>query len=189
MKFKSLLLIALAGLFIFSSCKKEDEPEDPIIPNEEEVITTLRFTLTPDGGGEDLVFEFKDLDGDGGTDPVFILDTLAANTNYSGSLTLLNEQEDPAENITEEIEEEDEDHQFFFSTTVSDLVISYNDMDDNGDPVGLLTTVETGVANSGQLTITLRHEPDKGASGVSDGDITNAGGETDIEIIFDIEVE
>ncbi|HBK71516.1 MAG TPA: type 1 periplasmic binding fold superfamily protein, partial [Flavobacteriaceae bacterium] len=35
----------------------------------------------------------------------------------------------------------------------------------------------------------LRHEPNKSASGVSDGDITNAGGETDIEVIFNITVQ
>ena len=34
----------------------------------------------------------------------------------------------------------------------------------------------------GQFTVTLRHEPDKSAQGVSAGDITNAGGETDIEV-------
>ena len=38
-------------------------------------------------------------------------------------------------------------------------------------------------------TITLRHEPAKTATGVSGGDITNAGGETDIEVVFDVTVE
>jgi len=37
--------------------------------------------------------------------------------------------------------------------------------------------------------VTLRHQPDKGAIGVSDGDITNAGGETDIEVLFDVIIE
>ena len=34
---------------------------------------------------------------------------------YSGSIVLLNETEDPAENMTEEIEEEDLAHQFFYT--------------------------------------------------------------------------
>ena len=37
--------------------------------------------------------------------------------------------------------------------------------------------------------MTLRHEPAKDASGVAAGDITNAGGETDIEVTFDVTVE
>jgi hypothetical protein len=39
------------------------------------------------------------------------------------------------------------------------------------------------------LKITLRHEPNKKASGVVGGSITNAGGETDIEVSFDVEVK
>ena len=35
----------------------------------------------------------------------------------------------------------------------------------------------------------LRHEPDKSAAGVSSGDITNAGGETDIEVSFNVIIE
>ena len=181
-------MLALFSVLAFGSCK-EDDPEDPVIENEEEVITTLRFTLTPDGGGTPIVLLYTDLDGDGGDDPVITVENLAANTTYSGALELLNESESPAEDITEEIEEEDEEHQFFFSTTVSELDIAYADMDSNGDPIGLATTVTTGTANSGTLTIILRHEPDKGGAGVSDGDITNAGGETDIEVTFDVVVE
>ena len=41
---------------------------------------------------------------------------------------------------------------------------------------------------NGTITVILRHEPDKDASGVSNGDITNAGGETDIEVVFNVEV-
>jgi len=39
------------------------------------------------------------------------------------------------------------------------------------------------------VTITLRHEPAKDATGVSDGDITNAGGETDISVNFPVEIQ
>ena len=37
---------------------------------------------------------------------------------------------------------------------------------------------------SATMTVILRHEPNKAGAGVSDGDITNAGGETDIEVTF-----
>jgi hypothetical protein len=49
--------------------------------------------------------------------------------------------------------------------------------------------ISTSSAGSGTLTITLRHEPNKDGDNVADGDITNAGGETDVEVTFNIDVE
>ena len=169
----------------FTACDKDD----PEIPNEEELITTLNYTLTPTSGGTSITLSFKDLDGDGGTAPTITGGTLAANQTYSGTLELLNEAESPAESITEEIEEEDEEHQFFFQSNISNLTIAYSDQDADGNPVGLSSTLTTGAAASGSITIILRHEPSKSASGVSGGDITNAGGETDIEVTFPIDVQ
>lgn len=178
-------------LFI-TSCEK-DEPEDPIIPNEEEVITTLNFTLTPDGGGTPVVLSFQDLDGDGGNAPTISEGTLDNNTIYNGSLELLNELEDPAEDITLEVAEEELEHQFFyetlFPTELSDVNIAYNDLDEEGNPIGLSTVLTTGEMGSGTITVTLRHEPNKDAAGVSSGDIANAGGETDIEVTFNVEIQ
>ncbi|MGB1248628.1 MAG: hypothetical protein ACPG4Z_07060 [Chitinophagales bacterium] len=181
------LLFILAFSFILTtiSCEKDD----PEIPNEEELITTLTYTLTPSSGGDGVIMTFTDLDGDGGDAPVISGGTLAANTTYTGSLDLLNALETPAESITEEIEEEDEEHQFFFESTVADVNISYNDVDADGNPVGLSSTLTTGDAADGNITITLRHEPNKTATGVSTGDITNAGGETDIEVTFPVDVQ
>ena len=68
-------------------------------------------------------------------------------------------------------------------------MFAYADQDNNGNPIGLSFELTTGDAGNESYTITLRHEPDKTASGVSGGDITNAGGETDIEVVFDITVE
>lgn len=185
---KNLFLLALlaTGLLFVTSCSKDD----PEVPNEEEVITTLTYTLTPQGGGNAVVLSFKDLDGDGGNAPVISSpNTLAANTTYTGAIVLLNETESPAEDITEEIMEEDDEHQFFFSSTVGGLSVAYGDQDGDGNPVGLSTTLTTGAAGSGNLTVTLRHEPNKGGAGVSGGDITNAGGETDIEVTFAVSVQ
>ena len=97
---------------------------------------------------------------------------------------VLNELEDPADNITAEVQAEDEDHQFFYTPTNNIATIAYTDQDANGNPVGLTFTVTTTAATTGNLTVVLRHEPNKSATGVSDGDITNAGGETDIEVTF-----
>jgi hypothetical protein len=177
--------IVFAISLTFTACEKDD----PEIPNEEELITTLNYILTPVSGGTAITLSFKDLDGDGGTAPTITGGTLAANQTYSGTLELLNEAESPAESITEEIEEEGEEHQFFFQSNIANLTITYNDQDTEGNPVGLSTTLTTGEATSGSINIILRHEPNKSASGVSDGDITNAGGETDIEVTFPIDVQ
>ncbi len=183
------LILTLASSFLiislFSSCEKKE----PKVPNEEEVITTLTYTLTPDGGGTAVVFSFQDLDGDGGNDPVLTNGTLAANQTYTGNLVLLNEIESPAGNINEEIIAEAEDHQFFFQSSLSDVSVAYTDQDANGNPLGLATTLTTGNAGTGTLTLVLRHEPSKNATGVANGDITNAGGETDIEVTFSLDVQ
>ena len=185
---KSILLTSIfISLLAVISCS--DDPDDPVIENEEEVITTLTYTLTPAEGGSAVVLQYQDLDGDGPNQPTITNGTLSAETSYSGALTLLNETESPAESITEEIEEEDADHQFFFASTVTGLTVAYGDTDGDGKPVGLASTLTTGAAGSGNLTVTLKHEPDKSASGVSDGDMTNAGGETDISVTWTITVE
>ena len=179
-----VIALLFASLFVFSSCEKDD----PEIANEEELITTLTYTLTPETGGTPVVLSFKDLDGEGGNAPTLVGGTLTANTIYNGTLDLLNETESPAESITAEIEEEDDEHQFFFQASGANITVEYNDTDGT-HPVGLETKVITGEASSGKLTIILRHEPNKNAQGVANGNITNAGGETDIEVTFDVVVE
>lgn len=185
--FNKLFYIILPLFIItFSACEKDD----PEIHNEEEVITTLIYTLVPSTGGDLVVLSFRDLDGDGGDVPVITGGTLAANSSYSASLSLLNEAESPAENINEEIEEEAEEHQFFFQANGGlNATIAYSDKDANDQPLGISTTLTTGDASQGQLTIILRHEPAKSAEGVADGNVANAGGETDIEATFDITIQ
>ena len=59
--FFSLTLLTL-GL---ASCDKDENNTD----NEEELITTLVYTLTSNSG-QMVVMSFKDLDGDGGSAPL-----------------------------------------------------------------------------------------------------------------------
>ena len=187
MKTNKWLPFLALGALIFTSCSNDDDNPDPV--HEEEVITTLTITLTPDGGGTDVTLQSRDLDGNGPNEPeITITGNIVANTTYNGSIELLNETEDPAEDITEEVEEEAEEHQFFYSLTGDLGTITYTDTDGNGDPVGLLFTWETAGLANGSLTVTLRHEPNKDAEGVSSGNITNAGGETDITQTFTINV-
>ncbi|GLB51900.1 hypothetical protein NBRC110019_09390 [Neptunitalea chrysea] len=169
------------------SCSSDDDT--PEVINEEEVITTMNVTLT--NGSQVITLQSQDLDGDGPNDPVLTVSgNLAANTTYSGVIELLNETESPAEDVTEEVADENTDHQFFFITGGSAIAsTSYSDTDDDGKPLGIDFSLVTGSAGTASLTITLIHQPDKDASGVSDGDITNAGGETDFTATYAITVE
>jgi len=182
---KNLKLIALVVIpVLFStSCSNDDAPV-----NEEEVITTVTTTLV--GGGQTITLTSRDLDGDGPNAPVVTVSgNLVAGTTYTGSTTFLNELESPAEDITIEVEEEGADHQVFYQLPSSIGTVTYTDTDANGRPIGLNFTLVAGTSGStGTLTVTLRHLPNKTASGVSGGDITNAGGNTDAAVTFAVAV-
>lgn len=182
---KNALLLLLAFNFVVA-CSNSDDPE-PV--NEEEVITTLQATLVPDAG-ETVTLTSQDLDGDGPNEPVITINgTLQANTSYDGTFLLLNETESPAENVTEEILEEDDEHQFFFSFTNNIASVAYADQDGEGNPIGVQFTLTTGDAGTGNATFVLKHQPNKNAEGVSEGNMANAGGSTDIEVEFTLVVE
>lgn len=185
--FLFLFLFSIGLTSLMTSCSKDKEDE-----NEEELITDFRYTLTPIGGGEPVVFSFFDSDGPGGIAPIIVNGKLKSGTEYNASITLLNTTEIPFEDITEEVETEAEEHQFFFgiSNSLKDkLQFTYLDKDSNNRPLGLKTKVSAVSPGKGNLLITLRHEPNKAAEGVSTGNITNAGGETDIEIAFEVEIQ
>lgn len=168
-----------ATLLLLAGCN--DDP-DPVIENEEELITTVKLTFTE--GANSFSAQWKDLDGDGANPPVVDDITLAPETSYMVTLELFNETTDPIDNISAEVSEEGAAHQFFFITEGGvDLTTSYDDQDENGRPIGLENTFTTGAASSGTLRVILRHEPNKEGAGVSDGDITNAAGETDVETL------
>ncbi|MDO6473194.1 type 1 periplasmic binding fold superfamily protein [Maribacter sp. 1_MG-2023] len=177
---KTVLALSLMAT-VMTSCSSDDDT--PEIINEEEIITTLTVTLTSANGTATL--QSQDLDGDGPNAPVITADNLTANTTYTGSIELLNETESPAEDITEEVEEEADEHQFFFSLNGSLTDVTYSDEDGDGNPIGLEFELTTGDAGSGSITITLRHEPTK----PNDGTLADAGGETDIAQTFTVVVE
>jgi len=179
MKKLSIILLVLTVTFL-SSCKK-----DPIIPNEEELITTLVYTLTPTSGGAAVEFRFQDLDGDGGAAAILTEGVLQANTSYNAVIQVLNETVSPSDNITAEVLAEGEDHQFFFQMANSLMTVTYADTDASGNPIGIATTVNTLSAGTETLTITLKHEPTK----PNNGTISDAGGESDIQVEFNVEIQ
>jgi hypothetical protein len=179
-KMKTTIALLSIGLMTLS-CSNDD---DPIAVDEEEVITTMNITLT--AAGNTVTLSSQDLDGDGPNAPELdVSGTLVANTVYAGSIELLNETETPAEDITLEVAEEDDEHQFFFNVSGSLTGFDYTDTDEDNNPIGLSFTVATGDAGNGTLSVTLRHEPKK----PNDGTLADAGGETDIAQSFTVTVE
>ncbi len=170
---------------VFTACEPEDDHDHD---HEGELITTLVMSLTAEDNST-YEFRFEDLDGEGGNEPTITTQDLPSGTTFSAAISVLNESEEPVEDITQEIEAEAAEHQFFFAASNNNVSVTYNDDDGAGNPLGLSSTLTTSGTGSTSLTVTLRHEPDKSAMGVSSGDITNAGGETDIEVTFDFNVQ
>ncbi len=200
MKNLKTLLLALVTVLAISSCSKDDEPVVVIPPvvNEEELITTVSVVFTPVGGGTAVTMKYKDLDGDGANPPVVTVSgPFALSKTYNGEVFVLDETKTPADNVSTAILAEAVDHQFFYEKTGTLPMFNYttaataaNNFDSNEKPLGFKTTFVTTTAATGALKVTLRHEGNKSLAGVASGDITNATGATDFEVIFlDLKVE
>ena len=184
MKNLSILAIAVVIIVSLNGCSKNDP--QPI--NEDELITTITTTLT--NGSNTISLVYKDLDGNGPYEPIVnVSGNLKAATSYTGTVSFLNETTNPIGNITQEILAEGIEHQLFFQAPSAIGTFAYADQDANGKPIGLQFTLTTGAATTGNLMVTLRHQPNKSAAGVSTGDITNAGGATDAVVTYPIVVE
>ncbi|MFT7395358.1 MAG: hypothetical protein ACI96G_000082 [Flavobacterium sp.] len=179
------IAVALVSVFTFSSCNNDD----PIAINQEEVITTVTTTLT--AGSQTVTMISRDLDGDGPNVPVVTVSgDLLVNTTYTGAVSFLNESVTPVDDITVEIKEEGLEHQLFFQAPEAIGAFTYADADVNGKPIGLAFTLRTGAAAAtGSIVLILRHEPLKSAAGVASGSITNAGGATDAQITYPVQVK
>ena len=186
MKTIKLLAVLFISNLALLSCSNDDDAHGGGGDHDEELITTVTYTLTNTTDNADVVtLKFTDLDGEGGSNGTYdISGPFTANATYSGSIKLENATESPAENITLEVEEEGAEHEFFYSNTAG-LAISKTDVDVNGDPLGIETTVDTGSADNGTVTVILKHEPTK----PNDGTASGAGGSTDVEVTFNVTVQ
>ena len=175
--FYALLTLAMLGC--------SDDDTTPEIINEDELITTVILTLTPDSGDQ-VVLTTKDLDGVGPDEPVTtVVGNFSENTIYDGTVAFLDESGEEVEDITQEVIEEADEHQVFYTVGEGlNITTTYLDSDSNGNPLGVSITLETGEASSGSLTVTLRHEPVKPNDGLE-----SAGGETDISTSFDVSIQ
>lgn len=199
-KFISTVLLILA-IPLFFACEGNDDDDNLPIVNETELITVLNITFVNSVTNDTTLAVFSDPDGPGGIPPTvtpIILKFTGENDQYLANIEVLDSSNpNNVKLINPEIEEEAEMHQFFYipNNQASDVLnISYNpeeETDTNGNPLGISSIWNvSGLSNQGEtVTIVLRHAPNKGAVGVATGDITNAGGETDIEVTFQLEIQ
>ena len=199
---KSPIFLVLALLTFFAtSC---DDDDVPTAENEEETITNVTLTFTPEGGGAPVEATWVDADGEAGSElPKLDTITLAANTTYILNIDFINaiDPGDP-ESVTEEIEEEAQAHMLFFGWTNNlfsdptgdgnigagnrnDPVNYEGDPDGVGFPLGLETSWTTGAASSGTFRVLLAHQPDGQKTDTSDSTI----GTPDVDITWDVTVQ
>ena len=195
----SLLLLFAVGLFL-SGCSDDDDPDPGAGEEDEETITQVLLTFTPEDDEFDVVTAtWLDADGDGTGAPTVTDIDLVEGEEYTLSISLANTLESPVEDITAEIREEDDEHQFFFAFTNNifgnpmgdgnvdnrDDAVNYLDQDDNGNPVGLSTSWTAGGHTDapGEFRVILKHQPD-----IKSATTTADDGGTDIDITFPLNI-
>ena len=197
------------GLPLLAACKDVKEDEDAHDHHHHDhdhgLVTALVLDFT-DSAGNTSTFAFEDPTGDGSnvtTDDV----VLTAGETYDLSVQVLNQLEEPVEDVTEEIDELAEEHQFFFTGSAvtgpaSDsasavLEHTYNDADADGLPVGIDNVMVALAAGGGDLEVTLRHLPPESGSptkesglaeAVKSGGFSTIGGDNDIQVTFAVTV-
>ncbi|MFT6983318.1 MAG: hypothetical protein ACJAUD_002090 [Crocinitomicaceae bacterium] len=182
---RTIALLGLTCIAALSSCKKDDDlvTVPPPIANEAEVITTVTLLFTDAAGIQpDVTVTFRDPDGDGGLNyDIFDTIRLQNNTVYNASIILLNETVSPADTISNEVLEEDDEHLFCFTPSFANLSILRTDTDGVFE-VGLQSQWTVGNVGNGTTQIVLKHQP-----GIKDG--TCAPGETDVDVTFVTEIQ
>jgi hypothetical protein len=186
---KQIMKIAL-GVFVSSavitSCKKDKTEE----PNDNEVITTMKLSFVPAGGGTALTYQFDDQDGPGGAAPTQQEIVLAPSKSYAVTVQLLDKTKTPVPDITAEIATEAEAHRFYYEPTAgSNITVSGLNNDGAGIPLGINSTWATGAAATSKIKITLRHYPGT-PPGKALGDLVNSTkSDTDIEVEFNTKIQ
>jgi hypothetical protein len=187
-KFKILALFLAIVPFI-SSCSSDDD-NTPAVINEEEVITdvTLTFTNATEGTAT-YTFTDPQFRDENYVAPVI---SLTSGETYQVEANFFNNSDPSApEIITEEIEEERDDHFLTYGFTTDEVALTRTDgatsTDSDGIQIGLSTQWIAGNATSGSVVVSLIHQPTVKSTDPAEGSVT--GGETDVEVTFDLEIQ
>ncbi|MEL6667572.1 MAG: GTP cyclohydrolase [Bacteroidota bacterium] len=193
-----ILFVLLALVTLVTACDDDDAPE-PV--NDPEVITDVKLIFTNVADAMDVVeASAQDPDGEG-VEELRILGpiNLGVGKTYTLTYEIFNNLETPGEDIGEEIAEEDDEHQFFYSFTEGAFTnptgngnvdrasdpINYVDFDGNSNPLGLETTWTTSAtAVTGEFTARLQHQPGE-KTATSGADV----GESDFDLTFVLNIQ
>lgn len=184
-----LSIVAALSLLGFSACEKEH----PTVY--EKPITSVFLVLTPEQAGRRVVLSHIDNDGLGGLDPVVSDGRLNANATYSAELFIQQSASMKSSGVkhlidTTTVMGQPELHQVFYLPLDGlNVQSAYNDLDDNGNPIGFKTMIKTGDISSGELKLIVIHAPDKRGDNVHLGQLDNASGQIDFETSFHLIVE
>ena len=185
----------------------DDVKEDGHTHDHNHGLTTALLLHFTDAGGTTTTFGWEDPENDG-VDVKIDDVVLASGESFALELEVLNQLETPVEDVTEEILEHAEEHQFFFTGSAvegpasasSDAVLqhAYADTDPTGLPVGITNTITTVATGTGELVVTLRHLPPEGDVAVKTADLAEQvradgfsaiGGDNDIQVSFAVQVD
>ena len=198
------LTSVLIAVVTITGCKKDDDlvVVPPAVENELEVITDVKLIFTNTSNASDVV-EARAQDPDGqGVQDLSILDSINLDTSKTYTLTfeIMNNLDTPGEDIGVEIAEEDDEHQIFFSFSNNAFSnptgdgnidnsadpLNYNDVDGNGNPLGLSTTWTTSSTqlSGGTFIVNLKHQP-----GVKTSTSSASDGDTDFNLSFVLNIQ
>lgn len=171
---------------LLTACEKDKDEE----PNEEELITTMKLTFVPVGGGATVTYQYKDADGPGGAAPTQDEIVLVPSKTYNVTLQLLNETETPAEDITLEVQAEGDAHRFYYEPSGgSNITVSGLNNDPNGVPLGVTSTWTTGANATGSIVITLRHYGGNPPGKAAADPVNSPKSSTDIDVTFNTRIQ
>ncbi len=194
---KTILYALLFAACTFTAC----ESDDPVPENDGEVITDVVLNFQElDGSGNPVgaVFSFTASDPQGievGATPTIETVELTRGKTYQLNIEVRNAIEN--EDITEEILEEGDEHQFYFLGTafVGSPVLTYQYDDLSGQLIGvqgIVMVLQNPGVNNESMQIILRHDLDKnypGADNPNFQEYAMAGGESDLDITFPVVIE
>lgn len=186
MKTSKLLIAALFCLTLITSCSDDDDNPAPV--NEVELITDVVLTFTNTANAMDVVTLSNNApDGQEGTFNNTISGPFTAGATYRLSLAITNESEAPDidDILNDDIIPEADEHFFVYAANGIGLTMTRDagDVDGpDGTKLGVNTTWVAGAASTGNVNITLIHEPvtvdDSNPFGIA------TGGEEDFNITF-----
>lgn len=197
---KTTIFITISATILFVSCKKEENKNiitNPPINNPQEQITTILLTGynqdNPNNIAQQFSVKWEDLDGSGGNAPTIDSLLLDTGVTYRTTVIILDKTKTPWDTISNEVQNEKDVHQLFYTPSASlvgKLIVDRLDFDNNVPPLPLglevnlkaLSTPSFVLPALGSLNIILSHY-----DGVPKTSVPSA--ESDFDINFGVRLK